>query len=95
MVRAAEMLVPQLNSGSAANNANNNVASAPVGSESATTPTTPKSPRLDLKTTTIVMSKHTLGPHTSTVSTAAVLYTVYFTCTNFNFHYDFYLWLDF
>jgi hypothetical protein len=70
MVRAAEMLVPQLNSGSAANNANNNVASVPAGGESAVTPTTPKSPRLDhLKTTTIVMSKHTLGPHTSTVST--------------------------
>ncbi|CAB3367351.1 Hypothetical predicted protein [Cloeon dipterum] len=65
MVRAAEMLVPQLNSGSAANNANNNVASA-TGGDLAATPTTPKSPRLDLKTTTIVMSKHTLGPHTST-----------------------------
>ncbi|KAF4528158.1 hypothetical protein B566_EDAN016922 [Ephemera danica] len=70
MVRAAEMLVmggaaPTTNN----NNNNNNVTAATTASAAdgpPSTPTTPKSPRLDLKTTTIVMSKHTLGPHTST-----------------------------
>jgi hypothetical protein len=85
MVRAAEMLVPQLATGSAANNANNNVVATTGGTESVSTPTTPKSPRLDLKTTTIVMSKHTLGPHTSTVSTKLLFFYLYF-------HSQFLLW---
>jgi len=32
-------------------------------------PKSPGGPKTDLKTTTIVMSKHTLAPQTSTVST--------------------------
>lgn len=69
MVHAAEMLVPGLASGGAANNNNNNVGAPGGVPETVSTPTTPK---MDLKTTTIVMSKHTLGPHTSTVSSTLV-----------------------
>lgn len=41
--------------------------------ENAVAPKSPGGPNSELKTTTVVMSKHTLAPQTTTVSTASVL----------------------
>jgi hypothetical protein len=46
-------------------------------------PKSPGGPKTDLKTTTIVMSKHTLAPQTGTVSTQHLMYycsTLLFMC---------------
>jgi hypothetical protein len=40
-------------------------------------PKSPGGPKTDLKTTTIVMSKHTLAPQSSTVSTQNLMIRVY------------------